>query len=142
MAARKISKTKRRAPTRKRTIAGMPNFAEEPELTREEARELERRVADLNDRRRYLIVSVLEPEFVLYYNVSEDTYGWNDPSHATLFKRREAAQIILKLVGDKDSLVACEVNKQGHLIKKTISLPKSRGRVKAAPGATKKRSKR
>ena len=141
MAARKISKTPRRASSIKRVPATIPSFSEEPELSRAEARELERRVSDLNDRTRYMIVSVLDANFVLYYNVSEDTYGWNDPSHATLFKRRKAAQIILELVGDKDTLIACEVNKRGQLIKKTVSLPRSRGRAKSTPKTSKKRSK-
>lgn len=140
MAARKISTTPRRASSTKRAPATIPSFSEEPELSRAEARELERRVSDLNDRTRYMIVSVLDANFVLYYNVSEDTYGWNDPSHATLFKRKKAAQIILELVGDKDALIACEVNKRGQLIKKTVSLPKSRGRARSAP-KTSKRSK-
>jgi hypothetical protein len=54
-------------------------------------RELDGRVKDLDDTTRYLLLSAFGPRFALYYNVSSDTYGMNEPVHATLFKRRAAA---------------------------------------------------
>jgi hypothetical protein len=92
-----------------------------PELTRAEARELERRVKDLEDRTRYLLLSPLGPKFVLYYNLAEDTYGWNDPTHATLFKRHAAAQAIKQLLDSDVSIVQCRADKHGALVKKSVS---------------------
>lgn len=134
MASKKTSRKPSRKTSSRRAAAktAVPAFAEDADLTPAEVRELERRISDLDARTRYLIVSVLDPNFVLYYNVSEDTYGWNDPSHATLFKRRQAAQTILKLLGDRDTLVECEVKKGGQLIKKSIHLPQRRTRPKPA----------
>ena len=63
-------------------------------LTRAQMRELDRRIKDSNDRTRYLLVSVMTPRFLLYYNVSEDSYGHNDPRYGTLFKRRHAAEAV------------------------------------------------
>lgn len=58
-------------------------------LSKAETRELRRRLADLKDPVRYLIVASMAPGFVLYYNVADDVYALNDPCHATLFKRRK-----------------------------------------------------
>lgn len=126
---RQSSAAKVRRPRAK--LAGR-GFGEDSELSPNQVRELERRIADLNCRTRYLIASVLDTDFVLYYNVSEDTYGWNDPSHATLFKRRRAAQTVLQLVGDKDIVAECCVNKRGQLIKKSVLLPHGVGHTPAA----------
>src|SRR5438067_13660439 len=60
-------------------------------LTRTQMQELHRLAKDSRDRTRYLLISSFRPRFALYYNVSEDTYGMNEPIHATLFKRRAAA---------------------------------------------------
>lgn len=70
-------------------------------LTRAQISELNRRLADTSDPRRYLIVSRLVPgsRFVLYYNVSDDVYAWNEPKGGTLFKRRAAAKLIQGKLG-------------------------------------------
>jgi len=70
-------------------------------LTRAQIAELNRRLADASDRRRYLIVSRLLPgaRFVLYYNVSDDVYAWNEPEGGTLFKRRATARLIQGRLG-------------------------------------------
>jgi hypothetical protein len=112
------AKRSRRPPTKH-------ELGDDSDLSPAQVRELEKRIKDLDDRTRYLLVSILGPSFVLYYNVSEDTYGWNEPAHATLFKRRKAAQAIAQLLGDKDSVVQCSVNKRGELVKKTLSLPRA-----------------
>lgn len=136
MAAKKKTPRQKKAAKVRRPRAKLAGkgFGEDSELSPSQARELERRIADLNCRTRYMIASVLDADFVLYYNVSEDTYGWNDPSHATLFKRRRAAQTILQLVGDKDIVVECCVNKRGQLIKKSVSLPHGAEHTAAAAG--------
>ncbi len=91
-------------------------------MTRAEVRELERRVKDLEDRTRYLLVSQIGTKVVLYYNVSEDTYSWDDPKDATLFKRREAALKIQSMLGTKIKIVKCRVNKRGQLVSKSVML--------------------
>ena len=69
------------------------------ELTPAQVRELRRRVVDLDDTTRYLLVSQMGPRFALYYNVSDDVYVMNDPRGATLFKRRKAALAVKVLLG-------------------------------------------
>jgi len=93
-------------------------------LTRAQIRELDRRVKDSRDRTRYLLVSALTRRFVLYYNVSEDCYGQNDPRYATLFKRRAAAEAVGQQLGDRVQVVRCRVNNRGQLV--LASLPKLR----------------
>ena len=105
-----------------------------PDLTRAQARELDRRVADLHDRTRYLLVSRLGPRFDLYYNVSEDTYGMNEPAHATLFKRRQAAVAVKRLLGKSIDLIRCRVDRRGKLVLRSVPSPK-RGPAKRRKGA-------
>jgi len=93
-----------------------------PEMSRAEIRELERRVQDLEDRTRYLLISQIGSSVVLHYNVSEDTYSWNDPKDATLFKRKTAALKIQSLLGTGTKVVTCQVNKRGQLVKNSIVL--------------------
>ena len=52
----------------------------------------------MDDPVRYLIVSEYGRRFILYYNVSDDTFAFNDPAGGTLFKRRAAAESIRKLL--------------------------------------------
>ena len=105
-----------------------------PDLTRAQTRELDRRLADLHDRSRYLLVSRLGPRFALYYNVSEDTYGMNEPAHATLFKRRQAAAAIKRLLSKGIDLIRCRVDRRGKLVLRSVPWPK-RGPVKRRTGA-------
>ena len=62
-------------------------------LSRSQLRELKRRLRDLQNPTRFLLASVSTERFVLYYNISNDTFGMNDPSLGTLFKRRAAAVV-------------------------------------------------
>ncbi len=77
------------------------------ELTPAQISELRRRRADLDDATRYILVSQMAPRFALYYDVSEDVYVMNDPNGATLFKRRNAAVAIKKLLGAYSSFSLC-----------------------------------
>jgi len=106
-----------------------------PDLTRAQTRELDRRLADLHDRSRYLLVSRPGPRFALYYNVSEDTYGMNEPAHATLFKRRQAAAAIKRLLSKGIDLIRCRVDRRGKLVLRSVPSPK-RGPAKMRKGAT------
>ena len=77
------------------------------ELTPAQIRELRRRMADLDDATRYLLVSQMGPRLALYYNVSDDVYVMNDPRGATLFKRRKAALTVKALLGGSISILSC-----------------------------------
>lgn len=94
---------------------------DEPPLTRAQMRELDRRVKDLHDRTRYLLVSAFSPRFILYYNVSADTYGMNEPAHATLFKRRAAATAIRRMLGGGVEIVRCRVDQRGRLMLRSLA---------------------
>jgi hypothetical protein len=88
-------------------------------------------VEELHDPTRYLLKTALTSGIVLYYNLSEDTYGWNDPSSATLFKRRASASAIQELLGKSVRVARCRVDRKGQLVKSSLSAPptKSRGRA-------------
>src|SRR4030067_3694689 len=74
-------------------------------MTPSQVREIRARVKDFDDPVRFVIASQFSRKFVLYYNVSSDTYAMNDISAATLFKRRRAAEEIRKLFGNNDCLL-------------------------------------
>ena len=78
------------------------------ELTPTQIRDLRRRVADLDDETRYMLVSQMGPRFALYYNVSDDVYVMDDPRGATLFKRRKAALAVRALLGGSIHVVRCK----------------------------------
>jgi len=87
-----------------------------PDLTPAQTKELLRRLADSSDPRRYLIISRMLPgaRFILYYNVSDDVYAWNDPEGGTLFKRRKAAELIQRKLGRGNEVI--EVKKVRGLV--------------------------
>jgi hypothetical protein len=117
-----------------RRPSGESDADDSPPLTAAQSRELRRRIRDLNDRTRHLLVSVFAPRFALYYNLSGDTYGMNDPAHATLFKRRAAAIAIQRTLGPGVQIVRCRVNRGGRLV--PSSLPtRLRKRPRARKGA-------
>jgi hypothetical protein len=108
--------------SKKRTAA----LEDEPELTPAQIKELLRRVADSNDPRRYLIISRMLPgaRFVLYYNVSDDVYAWNEPEAGTLFKRRKAAELIQRTLGRGNEILEVRVVK-GEVIGAPRRRPKA-----------------
>ena len=85
--------------------------AAEP-LTRSQVRELRRRIADLEDPFRYLIVAGFGPRFTLYYNVSENMYAMNNPSGGTLFKQRSAALAVKRLLGSTARIIRCTTRRR------------------------------
>ena len=91
-------------------------------LSPAQIRELQRRVKDLDDRTRYLLVSSFSPRFMLFYVIAEDTYAMNEPSAATLFKRRSAALAIKRLLGASTEIVECRVDRRGRLVKASLRL--------------------
>jgi hypothetical protein len=71
----------------------------------------------------------MAPRVILYYNVSEDTYGMNEPGHATLFKRHAAATSVRQLLGDRVRIVRCRVDKRGRLVLRSLPAAFPRRRV-------------
>ena len=68
-------------------------------------RELKHRLRDSSDPVRYVLVSEFSRRFILYYNVSSGMFAMNDPSGGTLFKSREAAEAVKKVLGRGSSIV-------------------------------------
>ncbi len=75
-----------------------PASKDDSDLTPSQIRELDRRIKDIDDPVRYLIVSDFGPRLILYYNVSDDTFAYNNPAGGTLFKRRAAAESIRRIL--------------------------------------------
>jgi hypothetical protein len=92
-----------------------------PPLTAAERRELDRRIKDADDPRRYLLVSATLPWFSLYYEIQEDAWLIDDPSRATLFKRRAAAQAICELLRPGVRVVPFNVDARGRLVLSSIA---------------------
>jgi hypothetical protein len=105
-----------------RTIGSRTQLApkKDPDLSAAERRELERRIKDLDDRTRYILASSIGAKITLYYNISEDTYTWDDPKTATLFKRKAAAVKIRAMLGTGVKVLDCRVDKRGRLVSKSI----------------------
>ncbi len=90
-----------------------PGEGDDWALTPAQTRELTRRVADLDDPVRYLLASRMGPRFLLYYDVSDDLYTMNDPTRATLFKRRRAAQLVARTLGKGIEILECRTRRRG-----------------------------
>lgn len=86
-----------------RIAAQIPD--EEQPLSQEWTKEITRRLKDSRDPVRYMIASVLSPRFVLYYDVSSDSFAFNQPANGTLFKRRKLAERVMGLLGKHYTLV-------------------------------------
>jgi hypothetical protein len=74
-------------------------------LSKEWIEEIKRRVREAEDPIRYMIASDLSRRFVLYYNVSSDSFVMNSPEHGTQFKRLEIAERVARLLGKHYALV-------------------------------------
>jgi hypothetical protein len=61
----------------------------------------------MNDRTRYLLVSRFTPRFALYYNVTDDMFVTNDPKGGTLFKKKNAAVAVQRLLRPSVQVVRC-----------------------------------
>jgi hypothetical protein len=95
--------------------AGRAISDDDAPLSEAQIRGLRRRLADLKDPVRYLIVSEMGPRFALYYNVADDLYGMNDLTYATLFKRRAAALAVRRLLGRGTRVIQCTTQRRKGL---------------------------
>jgi hypothetical protein len=121
----------------------LPGADEDPPLTPAQRRALDRHVKDMEDRTRYLLVSATLPGISLYYLVNEDSWAFDDPATATLFKRRASARAIQSLLRPGVFVVPCEVDDRGRLVLNSIAGRKV-GKVRLAvqPSWKKKRAVR
>ena len=94
--------------------AALKEDVEDHRLSPEWIRELKRRIKDSRDPVRYMLVSEFSRKFILYYDVSSDTFAMNIPSRGTLFKRREIAESVKAHLGKGVALVKFTV-KGGRL---------------------------
>ena len=116
---------------------------EDPPLTPAQQRALARHVKDMEDRTRYLLVSATLPGISLYYLVQDDSWSFDDPTTATLFKRRASAKAIQALLRPGVFVVPCRVDDRGRLVLGSIAGRKV-GKVQLAvqPSWKKKRAAR
>jgi hypothetical protein len=135
-------------PKRKRS-AGQPAATrrpaaeEEVPLTATELRALARHLKDTEDRSRFVLVSVTLPGFSLYYRVHDDAWSFDDPSQATLFKRRTAARAIQALLRPGAHIVPCKVDEDGRLVLSSLAHRKiGRTRLAVLPSWRRKKTSR
>ena len=116
---------------------------EDPPLTPAQQRALARHVKDMEDRTRYLLVSATLPGISLYYMVQDDSWSFDDPTTATLFKRRASARAIQTLLRPGVFVVPCKVDDRGRLVLNSIDGRKV-GKVRLAvqPSWKRKRAAR
>ena len=69
-----------------------------PPLTKAQKKELDRRWADMMDPIRYVIVSPFTRRHSLYYCVNDGTYIMNEIPEAALFKRKNEAMAVVKVI--------------------------------------------
>lgn len=85
----------------KRTKAAQPQTEETddlPPLSAKEIAELKRRIADLHDPTRYVIVSPFSRRFCLYYVPESGNYIMNEIPVEALFKLKSAAQALAQVL--------------------------------------------
>lgn len=117
------------APARRRKVVPKVPEPELPpaddwQLSKSQLRELERRIRDMEDPRRWVLASEFLPTFVLYYEVSENVYVMNDLQAATSFKDRKIAVAVKKLLGKDIRVVECRKLKNGKLKRVTPVRPR------------------
>lgn len=99
----------------------------DPPPTAAERRALARSIKDSEDRTRYLLASTTLPGISLYYMLQDDVWSFDDPSLATLFKRRTAAAAIKALLRPDVHVVPCKVDDDGQLLLNSLARRKVGG---------------
>ena len=112
-------------------------------LTAAQRRADARHMKDTEDRTRYLLVSLTVPGLSLYYRVQDDAWSFDDPTQATLFKRRPAAKAIQALLRAGVHIVPCKVDEDGVLVLSSLAARTVRGRrLATVPSWRRKKSAR
>lgn len=101
--------------SRKRRQFGSELEDEDPSLSAAWRKEIGRRLRDLHDPTRYVIVSAFSRTFLLYYDASRDSYPMNDLGQATLFKRLSVARAVIRVLGDHHVLMKVKLRKDGSI---------------------------
>lgn len=115
----------------KRQANDPPGRAEDPPLTPAWSREIKRRVADMRNPVRFMLVSVMSPRFMLFYEVSDGTYVLNNPMGATLFKKRDVAEAVRRVLGSRVRILRCTTKQVRGLrvpIRTGVLSPRKRAR--------------
>jgi hypothetical protein len=134
---------KRKRSAKPSATARRPSVDDETPLTAAERRALARHIKDTEDRSRYVLVSVTLPGFSLYYRVQDDAWSFDDPSQATLFKRRTAAKAIQALLRPGVHIVPCKVDEDGQLVLSSLAHRKiGRTRLAVLPSWRRKKTAR
>ena len=134
---------KRKRSAKPSTASRRAAVDEETPLTAAERRALARHIKDTEDRSRYVLVSVTLPGFSLYYRVQDDAWSFDDPSQATLFKRRTAAKAIQALLRPGVHIVPCKVDEDGLLVLSSLAHRKiGRTRLAVLPSWRRKKTAR
>jgi hypothetical protein len=134
---------KRKRSAKPSATARRPSVDDETPLTAAERRALARHIKDTEDRSRYVLVSVTLPGFSLYYRVQDDAWSFDDPSQATLFKRRAAAKAIHALLRPGVHIVPCKVDDEGRLELSSLTTRKiGRTRLAVLPSWSRKKAAR
>jgi uncharacterized FlaG/YvyC family protein len=111
-------------------IAPKEDVDDDAPLSPEWIKEINRRVKDSRDPVRYMLVSEFSRKFILYYDVSTDTFAMNIPSRGTLFKRREIAESVRTHLGKGVALVKFTV--KGNTLKRLSPFRGMRLRTRSA----------
>jgi hypothetical protein len=111
-------------------IAPKEDVAHDAPLSPEWIKEINRRVKDSRDPVRYMLVSEFSRKFILYYDVTSDTFAMNDASRGTLFKRREIAESVKGHLGKGVALVKFTV--KGRRLKRLSPFRGMRLRARSA----------
>lgn len=102
--------------TRSRRLKGDRSISDDDTaLSKAQIRQLRRRLADLKEPARSLIVAGIAPGFVLHYDVADDGYPMNDPGQATLFKRGKVALAVKQLLGRGTRIIRCRTRRRKGL---------------------------
>jgi hypothetical protein len=78
-------------------------------------KEIARRIKDMNDPIRYVIVSAFSRRLLLYYDASSDSLPANEIAGATLFKRLAVAQAAMGALGTNYVLMKVRLRKDGSI---------------------------
>lgn len=84
-----------------RVAAWVERERSEPELTPQQTRTIKRRLAELHDPARYVVVSAWYRGRALVYDVQQHVYGHNHVSEGAIIRDKKLAECVAKHLGEK-----------------------------------------